>query len=395
MDTVILKIIGPGKFQINKTKYSHFLPEITERKYEKLSESEKKSKRNYLRKFVLQIPHQDRYFPRLRVYEKLASERKRIYYLLEIECSVPKLLYGNSLLEADDRDREKFISRLKSALYELGIRIQMPELEQARISAVHFCKNIPLPDNIKVRQLLNELAKVDLSKVYEITGTKIKDGGRVLNYYSGTIEWSFYDKIIDAARPKNKRVDKNYIEPERLFSKQNNLQEREVFRYEYRIKKYQTVMREINNALGREPKTPVTLDTIFSQNLCKTVANNSWKRIIQQPGNQLALFEKIDSLQLLIHVFAEAGKDGQKAYSLNNALISYGLARVIQDHGAKEVRKVIFEIWNTDHPERLLGKIKMAAGMIDKLPVSNSISILNKALEEFTLIDLASLKRAI
>jgi hypothetical protein len=37
----------------------------------------------------------------------------------------------------------------------------------------------------------------------------------------------------------------------------------------------------------------------------------------------------------------------------------------------------------------------MAAEMIDKLPISSSITILNKALTEFTLIDLDSLKRAI
>lgn len=395
MDSFNLKIGGQHKFQVDAKKYSNFLPELAQRRYKDLSKSEKESHRRYLRKFVLQTPYQDEYLPKVIIYEKLSERRDSICYLLEIEFSAPKLLYGNSLLEVDDKDKEKVINRLQSKLLNLGIKVKTSDLGQARVSAVHFCKNIPLPENIKIRQILGELVKADMSKVYEITSTKIKDGGRVLNFYSGIIEWTFYDKILDTARPKNKRVDKNFIEPERLFLKQHNLQEKEVFRYEYRVKKYQTVMREINRELKKEPKTPVVFADIFSPDLCKKIINSSWQKILQQPGNQLALFEKIDSLQLLIHIFAEAKKNGQKAHSLNNALISYGLSRIIQDHGAKEVRRAIFETWNEDHPERLLKKMKTAAEMISKLPISNNIAFVSKGLEEFTLIDLDSLKRAI
>jgi hypothetical protein len=397
MDTVIITIYGPRKFQITNTSW--FLPELTRREYFQLSPTEKQSKqsmRPYLRHFVFHPPYQDGYLPKIEIFETLTKNCDALRYVLKATFSIPKLLYRNSLQEVSELvGLETVISALKKALGGVGIVIESDTIANARVSAVHFCKNTLLPQNIRMQEILAELQRVDISKVIDITEKEVKNGGRVLHIYSGTIERVFYDKIADAMRPKVKRKDKGRINHERTIIERFELQNREVFRYEYRVKKAQTVMREINAALGREYKTFVAFKDLFTPNLCKTMILKSWHKLIQRPENQLALFGPIDNLTLLLHILAQAKKLGGDGHSMNRALISYGLARAIRDHGAKETRRAIFTGWNTDHTERLTRKIEAAAKLIQDLPYSNAIAFIDKAFEQFELITLPLLENGL
>jgi hypothetical protein len=109
----------------------------------------------------------------------------------------------------------------------------------------------------------------------------------------------------------------------------------------------------------------------------------------------LSLFGKTEKIGILLHILSEAKKRGIGAHSMNNALISYGLATSIQDLGVKEVRGSIFDMWGKDHPERLTQKIKLASELIKGLPVSNNIAFIDSALKKFELISLASLEKGI
>jgi len=396
MDTIILKVYGPNKFQFRNK--SLFLPELTCRAYKDLTTTEiqsRNSSRPYLRKFVLHAKPQDEYLPKVEVFETLAKESDKVIYILKITFSAPKLLYWNSLQEVTDKDKQSIIYALKSSLVKVGIAVESDVIENARIEAVHFCKNVPLPKTITMREILAELAKVDINKVVDVTDRIWKNGGRVLQIFSGTIEYTFYDKISDSMRPKNKRSDKSHIDHERAIVEAYKLQDKEVFRYEYRIKKTQTVRAKINKLLGREPKTPVVFNDLFTPSLHKNIILQTWHGLIQRPENQLALFETTNKLGLLLHIFGKARKQSESGHSMNNAFISYGIATAIKDHGVKEIRGVVNEGWNKDHPERFTKKIKVASGLIDGLPYSNNITFIDKALERFELISLASLQKGI
>jgi hypothetical protein len=238
-------------------------------------------------------------------------------------------------------------------------------------------------------------SRQDVNKAFDISEKQCKKGARVLNIYSGTIDWSFYDKISDSLRPKNKRNDKSHIGHERSVIERYNLQEREVFRYEYRIKKTQTTKREINTLLGREYSTQVVFKDLFTPNLLKTLVLNSWHALIERPENQISLFSTIDKLGLFLHILSEAKKRGEKAHSMNNALISYGLATAIRDHGAKEVRGAIFDVWSNSHSERLTKKIELSSELTKRLPYSNNITFIDTALERYELITLTSLENGV
>ena len=358
MDTVIIKITGLKKFNIKNLSW--FVPELSRRDYYALSPTEQKSTAPYLRKFLFRPHWQSEYLPKVELFENLSKTCRDIEYVLKIEFSVPKLLYGNSLQEVAEKDMKKILTKLKDRLLSVGIGTSEEILADARVSAVHFCKNIPLPQGMAMKELLKELARVDINKVVDVTSTQFKSGGQVLNVYSGTIERSFYDKISDALRPKNKRSDKKRIDQERAVIERYGLEKREVFRYEYRIKKTQTVLREINKALGRAPKTFVAFKELFTDGLFKKMVVGSWRELVQRPENQLALLGSTDISGLLPHILGKAKDAKSSGHSMNKALISYGLARATGDHGVKELRRQIFSKWHKDHSERFNKKLKIA-----------------------------------
>ncbi len=390
MDTIIIKIYGLRYFRvINK---SWFVPEFEPRSYAQLSPTEKQNinpSRIYLRHFIFKPPYQNDYLPRIEIFEALTKDRNAVHYVLKATFSLPKLLHKNSLQETSSEiEFEQVLHVLKKSFGSAGIETYSNAIENARVSAVHFCKNVLLPRDIRMQEALTELQRVDINKVVDITLKEEKNGGRWLHIYSGTIERVFYDKVADAMRPKGKRKDKGRIDHERNVIERYGLQGREVFRYEYRVKKTQTVMREINRALGREPKAFIIFKDLFTPNLCKTVIRKSWNELIRRPENQLALLGPTDNLALFLHILAQAKKSGGSAHSMNRAFISYGLTRAIRDHGAKEVRRAIFTTWNTDHSERLTQKIEMSARLAKGLPYSNTIAFIDKAFEQFELITL-------
>lgn len=396
MDTLIIKIYGPNKFHFRNK--SLFLPELSCRKYEDLSPTEiqsRNSSRSYLRKFILHPKPSDDYIPRVEVFETLSKESNRIIYILKITFSAPKLLYWNSVQEVGENDKQKILSALKRALASVGIVIDTEALENATLEAVHTCKNIPLPKTMRMREILGELGRMDISKVVDVMETQIKNGGRVLNFWAGTKEQCFYDKVSDSLKPKNKRSDKGRIDYEKVFIEQYKLQDREIFRYEFRLKKTQTTRNAVNALLGRKHDTQVVFKDLFMPNLLKNLILTSWHKLIERPENQLSLFGKVDRLKLLLHIFSEAKKQGEKAHSMNNAFISYGIATAILDNGAKELRGIVYESWNKDHPERLTKKIKTASQLTSGLPYSDNIAFIDTALEKFELISLASLEKGI
>jgi len=390
MDTVIIKIYGPKKFKIKQKQL--FLPEIESRKYEDLSETEKQSKRYYLRRFILKASGQERYLPKIDVLEILDKENKEIKYILISEFSIPKLIYGNSLQEVSNKDFEKVISIFIESLSRVGIIIGRNTVANARVSAIHFCKNIILPRDILLQDIISELGKVDINKTVDITTKENKNGGQVFHIYSGTVERVFYDKVVDALRPKNKRKDKGHIEYERDIIKEYNLQNQEVFRYEYRIKKTQTVSRDINKTLKREPRTFVAFKDLFSDNLSKDLLQKSWRDLVQRPENQLALIGPALKFGSLFHIFKKSRNKGG-AHSLNNALITYALVCIIKKFGVKELRKLIFSLWDTNHPERLTKKIEKATELTKELPYSDGIAFVDAEIDRYQLITLNLLEK--
>ena len=261
---------------------------------------------------------------------------------------------------------------------------------------VHFCKNIILPKDISFRGLLSELSRVDLGKAYETSvDTRLRDKNKneVLHLRCGTREWCVYNKIEDLQKTRNKREDKSVTILEKEIMNIYDLEKTEIFRYEYRLNQAATIKSEINTILGREYQKPVLLQDLFIRGLWKKVLLASWRKIANDPGNQLAFLPSDKKLDLLLHIFKKAGESDKSAHSQNKALISYGLASASIDCGVKVLRKESAKIWSTKAGDRMSDKLDMAASLVEGLPISQNIYYISKELELFNPVNLDSLPK--
>jgi hypothetical protein len=180
-------------------------------------------------------------------------------------------------------------------------------------------------------------------------------------------------------------MDKGYIDQERAIIEEYLLQNTEIFRYEYRIKKTVTVERIVNKSLNRKPRSYVIFRDIFTTGLSKQILLQSWYEIVDRAENQLALIGPVDRYQLLQHI-VENAKSGGYAHSKNNVLIAYGITNIIQDHGAKPFKRLMQLHWDAEHPERLNKKISIAGELTKGLPRAGGISFIDSQLNKYELI---------
>lgn len=376
------------------TNLANFIPEYSRRSYSEISEREKNRSKNpenrYLRRFVLH-PIKDKeeeiYVPSVEVYEKVDSNLERIYYEAVITVhSIPKLVFGNNFEEVQVFNKEKIISLLVQRLKSIGVHTTEESISQAPVSVVHFCKNIVLPSNISIRNILSDLSHTDMGKAYDTTEDvrrqRNKNNSSVVHLYCGTREWCFYDKIDDLLQPKGKRIDKYRTTYEKELLSTYDFKDLEVFRFEYRLNKHQTIKSEINNFLKRPYTERVVISDLFTENLWKTILISAWNRVLQRPENQLALFSYDDSLDLLLCILSKSKSENLNAHSQNKALWVYGLIRAIKDHGAKTIKYELNKIWrNKDN--RLIDKLMEANNFISGMSMPQGISYVTEQLEKF------------
>lgn len=385
LDTVKIKIKNG-----NIDKLENFSPEFKRRIYENLTNNEKKIKTRFIKKFILR-PNliKDTYIPKVEIYEKIDSKKNRVIYDVLIEFSAPKILLGNNLEEISESDFKKIISKLKHRLNLVGVHANENTYKTAIVSKVHFGKNIILPDKYSMESVISELKTTNMGKPYDSTEkimTKNRD--EIFHIYAGTRAYVFYDKIRDILNRKIKSADKHTTTYEKELVESYQLEHKEILRYEYRLKHYQTVKSEINKILGRTPKDTVIFQDLFDENLWKTIINKSWSKIVQRPENILALiFDKENkkrSKNIIRVLFTESAKIKKGAHAQNLAFISLGLGYMANEFGMKFITKESERVWSKrSSGERLKKKIKDAVNLLDELEYPDNINYVDIQIKNF------------
>ena len=400
MDTISFRL--KNNFKI--ISLANFVPEFSTRNFSELSEKErirsKDPKTRYLRKFILHpLVDKEIYCPSVEVYEKANTNTGIVEYEMVITIhSIPKLLLANNFEEIQFSDKNKIIPLIAQRLHIIGIIVSEESVGLASVSVVHFCKNIILPETIALRSILSDLSHTDMGKAYDTTEDvrrqKDKNSGKVVHLRCGSREWCFYDKADDCDQSKGKRIDKHKTAYEKELISMYDIKNIEVFRYEYRLNKAQTIRSELHTLLKKSYEEKITVSDLFTEGLWKNVLINAWKRILQRPENQLALLSYNTPLDLLLHIFRKAKAEGLSAHSQNKALWTYGLALAIKTSGAKTVKNELNKIWiNKDN--RLTNKLGIATELVDDIPVSQGITYITEQLEKFEIISLASFKKEV
>lgn len=385
LDTVVLRIAYPNFMVGNPNLFTPALKIA-----DKISPFQFEYGRHRFQKFIQNSTLQEKlfgtYLPRLTVYQRFDDQK--LTYDLHIEFSIPKLLFGNSIQEYDDRDFDRVISELKSRLAKMEIRVFETVLRKAVVAKAHFGKNIPLTAPLTVQDAISTLYKADVGRNKDVNVRHYGNNGQALYFYASYANIIFYDKLKDIQTPRNKALDKDKLKDEKLLvSNLSKEKKPEILRYEIRFGKQQSLDTFLSKVMGEKIKS-IPFEALFFSELWKKVLLVSWSEIIKSPASQLAfklerpLEEVFDAM-----IIGLTSKKRKQAHSLNTALASLGLYALINQYGTRKTRDKIEKNWTGKSWNRLSDKIKISATTLRSIPPSLAISEIQSALEKFQRYD--------
>ncbi len=207
---------------------------------------------------------------------------------LKIECSLPKLLFGNNFDELMVQDLPLVIKTLGTRLREMGVWMTKEELLSCHVTAIHYSKNIVMTDGTTSSMLVNAIRKAQVPPKLELNEKEYRDSGYCIRWHANSYEVVFYDKKADLQKAKTTekgRVEKDNLIQLSLFSDLKESVPFEVFRIEVRltVSKMKRLAEEL--AISRE----YTLESLFNKEQKKKVLMHFWhlaeSNILYIPGD--------------------------------------------------------------------------------------------------------------
>ena len=214
------------------------------------------------------------YRPRTRTIKRAGTR------LLQIEFSIPKILYGNNLDEVGEKDFDEVIEILKKRLEDFKIITTIDALRSAAVSSFHPSKNIVLSGGYTSQAVIKELSKVNLTKRMDLNRDSFRNNGHSLQYYTNSHSFVIYDKIQDLKKPKKRAIDKDQtLRQLSLFDDIQQRERKEILRFEVRLSR-KVKVNSIMDKMGYN-KNP-TFKDIFSKKVCQEVLMLYWQELIAE-----------------------------------------------------------------------------------------------------------------
>lgn len=206
------------------------------------------------------------YKPRLTLIRRFSNGGFSI--TLRIEFSAPKLIFGNNFEELKDEDFEMIIRSLVMLLWEMGVIVNYQTLKKARVSAIHYSKNVLLEHTL-CHTAISEIAKVNPFPQMDTNQTDYRNGGHSYKLHSNNFELVFYDKVKDleqAKKSEKRAIEKHNAIQLNLFEPLKDAR-MNVLRIEARFgsgKKIKDLLKKI-----AVPMDALTFEQLFKKEIAK------------------------------------------------------------------------------------------------------------------------------
>ncbi len=333
--------------------------------------------RVYLLKYVNNPTSQDRkdglYKPRLTITKRRVKGRDHIP--LRIEFSVPKLIFGNNLDELHDADFSRVANTLQKILQTMGVSTTIKAIMSAKVSAVHYSKNVQLSDGSTASFAIKELSKINLTQKLDLSSTQFRNEGHSLQYYSNCHSFVIYDKIKDIAQTKGHAIDKDQtLQQLTLFDLiEGRANPLEILRLEVRISK-RTKLKTLMTKL-KSPNADPEFKDVFSSKLAQAVLKHYWKEMVTE--NNLFLFVSTNEPQQMLKVLLRAG------YAPKEAFYLLGIITASKDKGLRELRKMLGKHASKRSWDRIKKDFATLNSLSTVMPLYNFMDEVNTSLELF------------
>ena len=346
-------------------------------KYDSDSEWNLQSRTRQYEKFIRNPTKKDEgsglYFPRLTLYRRAAKQIPSI----RIEFSAPKLIYNNNLQELQNTDFEIVVTTLNDRLERMNVFITRENIVNAKVSAIHYAKNIKLDNGYTSTYVISQIAKINVRKTFDFTKARYMNDGQSLVAHTSCHELIFYDKIADLMKPKKRATDRDQTPTQKeLFDSITSTKKKvEILRLEVRLSKrskMKNILKEVNYR-----EDPIFKD-LFNEEMSKQVILHYWNQIVKDGNLGLFLIDmNMKDLMHLIYRSFETMKPKQVVYLM-------GLLTIAKEHnGLRELRSFIESFHDTRTWYRMYKDFRVVSGVIGRGKVRDWIDQIDNALDEF------------
>ena len=116
---------------------------------------------------------------------------------LEIECSLPKVVFQQNLYELKDNDFSTVCNALSTCLHNMGIHMTTTNIARIEVRSIEYSKNF-LTGLVPVSYILEELYRAKpINHFMDVQRTAYRNGGEGLVFYCKGYDISFYDKFLE------------------------------------------------------------------------------------------------------------------------------------------------------------------------------------------------------
>jgi len=270
------------------------------------------------------------YKPQLTLRKRWHTSEPLIF--LYIQFSAPKILFGNNFDELVDSDLDKILSELSSKLIAMGVGLRIKDLKEAKVTKIHYSKNIVLPDYVIPSMVIGEVRKIDFNLHLELTERDYRNSGHSIRFHANDFELILYDKKKDLQKSMNsdsRSIEKDNAIQLNLFEKIKKKKPFEVLRIEARL----NTSNKIKSESGISKKYH-TIESLFSSQLSTKLLRRYWNNLNQ---SYRLLSYDIEDKEKFLATFIVNNPDAK----LSNALSIYALIEFTKHMGISKFRNLI------------------------------------------------------
>ncbi len=287
----------------------------------------------YIKKFVKQEKDKGRYCPKVNLLKSKRGKNEETKRFLEIQVSLPKLLYGTNLFEVDDNDLDAIYSRLQQFLAEIGVDTIAEKLKRAVVKRVDFSKVIRLPDYLgRANEVIYLLSRFDYKQQSDFDYKEFRvGGGSCIKFLNKTQGYAIYDKFGEI-------LANGYTEMEQKIIEQFNLGKlkRNAVKFEFSLQRKSSLEAVLKRRLDYKKKDFFLVD-ILSSKLVSGLLSETFNKVLGQLPVGLISLGQMEENKLRDYLFnSNLGQSKQeKLYFWVRMTTKIGIAGAWEELGRR------------------------------------------------------------
>lgn len=230
------------------------------------------------------------------------------YYVYRITVSIPKLMYGNNILEVSEAQFDEVVRLLYSELVFLALPTDISEeaIRSAKVIRVDFGKNVILPSSVSMRQLGDVLARSEHRLNSKYAQVQYRNGDLYREHIKerATI---VYDKLAEF----NANITYTRGSVDKLMVAAKKAKLFQMIRVETQIETTRQLKAELRSLKLDNRKT--TFSDVFKESLAKQILSKYWGNITKNLSEKP--LETKNPLTIFANAATELGCGPQKAYA--------------------------------------------------------------------------------